>query len=264
MKRGRPALDPSLILSELAKTSSKWLDITVLEQVESTNDLAISQLSNATNNSVFVITADEQLKGRGRLQREWHSPFGAGVALSIALPTKLFRCEVSAIPLLAGIAANNCLKALGANSKLKWPNDLMIEMKSGELHKIGGILVQRQDEHVVVGIGINVDLTKAELPTENSTSLSLIDIRASRESLIAALILQLEKVTELESRDWLPLYVQESSTIGTQVTVARKAESTITGLARKVLESGELLLDTDNGPVEITSGDVTQVRPTLS
>ena len=197
MKRGRPALDPSLILSELAKTSSKWLDITVLEQVESTNDLAISQLSNATNNSVFVITADEQLKGRGRLQREWHSPFGAGVALSIALPTKLFRCEVSAIPLLAGIAANNCLKALGANSKLKWPNDLMIEMKSGELHKIGGILVQRQDEHVVVGIGINVDLTKAELPTENSTSLSLIDIRASRESLIAALILQLEKVTEL-------------------------------------------------------------------
>lgn len=264
MKRGRPALDPSLILSELAKTSSKWLDITVLEQVESTNDLAISQLSNATNNSVFVITADEQLKGRGRLQREWHSPFGAGVALSIALPTKLFRCEVSAIPLLAGIAANNCLKALGANSKLKWPNDLMIEMKSGELHKIGGILVQRQDEHVVVGIGINVDLTKAELPTENSTSLSLIDIRASRESLIAALILQLEKVTELESRDWLPLYVQESSTIGTQVTVARKVESTITGLARKVLESGELLLDTDNGPVEITSGDVTQVRPTLS
>ena len=264
MKRGRPALDPSLILSELAKTSSKWLDIKVLEQVESTNDLAISQLSNATNNSVFVITADEQLKGRGRLQREWHSPFGAGVALSIALPTKLFRCEVSAIPLLAGIAANNCLKALGANSKLKWPNDLMIEMKSGELHKIGGILVQRQDEHVVVGIGINVDLTKAELPTENSTSLSLIDIRASRESLIAALILQLEKVTELESRDWLPLYVQESSTIGTQVTVARKAGSTITGLARKVLESGELLLDTDNGPVEITSGDVTQVRPTLS
>ncbi len=264
MKRGRPALDPSLILSELAKTSSKWLDITVLEQVESTNDLAISQLSNATNNSVFVITADEQLKGRGRLQREWHSPFGAGVALSIALPTKLFRCEVSAIPLLAGIAANNCLKALGANSKLKWPNDLMIEMKSGELHKIGGILVQRQDEHVVVGIGINVDLTKAELPTENSTSLSLIDIRASRESLIAALILQLEKVIELESRDWLPLYVQESSTIGTQVTVARKVESTITGLARKVLESGELLLDTDNGPVEITSGDVTQVRPTLS
>ena len=264
MKRGRPALDPSLILSELAKTSSKWLDITVLEQVESTNDLAISQLSNATNNSVFVITADEQLKGRGRLQREWHSPFGAGVALSIALPTKLFSCEVSAIPLLAGIAANNCLKALGANSRLKWPNDLMIEMKSGELHKIGGILVQRQDEHVVVGIGINVDLTEAELPTENSTSLSLIDIRASRESLIAALILQLEKVTELESRDWLPLYVQESSTIGTQVTVARKAESTITGLALKVLESGELLLDTDNGPVEITSGDVTQVRPTLS
>ena len=264
MKRGRPALDPSLILSELAKTSSKWLDIKVFAQVESTNDLAISQLSNATSNSVFSITADEQLKGRGRLQREWHSPFGAGVALSIAVPTKCFNCEISAIPLLVGLAANKCLKEFGANSKLKWPNDLMIEMKSGALLKLGGILVQRQDEHVVVGIGINVDLMEDELPAENATSLRLIDIQVSREALIAAIIFQIEKVTELESRDWVPLYVQESSTIGTQVTVARKTESTITGLALNVLQSGELLLETDNGLVEITSGDVIQVRPTLS
>ncbi len=262
MKRGRPALDPALILSELSKTSSKWLDITVLEQVDSTNDLAISQISNTSHGSVFAITADEQLKGRGRLQREWHSPFGAGIALSVSIPTEFFRCEISAIPLLAGIAANNCLKNLGANSKLKWPNDLMIEIKSAELKKVGGILVQRQDEYVVIGIGINVDLGEDELPTENATSLRLIDIQASRETLIASLISELEKVTALTAKDWTPLYIKDSSTIGTQVTVARKAESTITGLARKVLESGELLLDTEDGLVEITSGDVIQVRTT--
>jgi BirA family biotin operon repressor/biotin-[acetyl-CoA-carboxylase] ligase len=129
VKRRRPALDPALILSELSKTSSKWLDLTVLEQVESTNDLAIAQLANASQDSVFAITADEQLKGRGRLQRQWQSPFGAGIALSVAIPTKFFNCAISAIPLLVGIAANNCLKGLGATSKLKWPNDLMIEMK---------------------------------------------------------------------------------------------------------------------------------------
>ncbi|NBO34916.1 MAG: biotin--[acetyl-CoA-carboxylase] ligase [Actinobacteria bacterium] len=263
VKRRRPALDPALILSELSKTSSKWLDLTVLEQVESTNDLAIAQLANASQDSVFAITADEQLKGRGRLQRQWQSPFGAGIALSVAIPTKFFNCEISAIPLLVGIAANNCLKSLGATSKLKWPNDLMIEMKSGELKKVGGILVQRLDDYVVIGIGINVDLNEDELPTDNATSLSLIDIRTSREALIAAIIYELENTTGLVSREWLPMYFQNSSTIGTQVTVARRAESSITGIAMNVLESGELILETNDGLVEISSGDVIQVRPTL-
>lgn len=261
MKRGRPALDPALILSELAKTSSNWLDIKVFDQVDSTNDLAISQLANAEQNSVFVITADEQLKGRGRLQREWHSPFGAGIALSVAVPTHFFNCEISAIPLLVGIAANNCLKNLGANAKLKWPNDLLIEMKSGELNKIGGILVQRMNEYVVIGIGINVDLSIDELPTKNATSLSLTGIDVSRETLIADLLVQLEMVTKIASEEWLPLYEIDSSTIGTQVAVVRAAESTLTGTAITVLKSGALLLDTEDGQIEITSGDVLQVRP---
>ena len=263
MKRGRPALDPALILSELAKTSSKWLDIKVFAQVESTNDLAITQLSNDYHDSVFAITADEQIKGRGRLQREWHSPFGAGIALSICVPVKFFSCEVSAIPLLVGIAANNCLIELGVNAKLKWPNDLMIDIDSAELKKVGGILVQRQDEHVIIGIGINVDLTEDELPTSAATSLSLLNMQTSRESLIASLLVQLEAATSLAFEDWHPLYVQESATLGTQVSVVRSTDPTITGIAVNVLESGELLLDTDDGLIEITSGDVLQVRPTL-
>lgn len=262
MKRGRPALDPDLILSELAKTSSTWLDIKVFAQVDSTNDLAVSHLSSVPKNSVFAITADEQLKGRGRLQREWHSPFGAGIALSVAVPTNLFNCEISAIPLLVGIAATKCLKNLGANARLKWPNDLMIETISGSLSKVGGILVQRHDEHVVIGIGINVDLEANELPTENAISLSLVNVRASREFLIAALLNEIEAVTSYSAADWLPLYVQDSSTIGTQVTVARKAESMVTGMVISVLESGELVLDSESGLIEITSGDVLQVRPT--
>jgi BirA family biotin operon repressor/biotin-[acetyl-CoA-carboxylase] ligase len=197
------------------------------------------------------------------LQREWHSPFGAGIALSVSIPTKLFNCEISAIPLLVGIAANSCLKELGAKAKLKWPNDLMIETKSEELKKIGGILVQRHEDHVIVGIGINVDLQVDELPTETAISLSLLDIQASRESLIAALLVRLEKVTKLTTEEWLPLYSNDSSTIGTQVSVARKSESIVTGNAVAVLKSGELLLDTENGPIEITSGDVLQVRPSL-
>jgi len=139
----------------------------------------------------------------------------------------------------------------------------MIETDSAELKKIGGILVQRQGDHVVIGIGINTDLEVEELPTEAATSLSLLDINTSRETLIAALLVELEKVTKLTTDDWLPLYIDDSSTIGTQVSVARKSESIVTGIAVSVLKSGELLLDTEDGQIEITSGDVLQVRPTL-
>jgi BirA family biotin operon repressor/biotin-[acetyl-CoA-carboxylase] ligase len=136
-------------------------------------------------------------------------------------------------------------------------------MESAELKKIGGILVQRQDEFVVVGIGINVDLQVDELPTENATSLSLLNIQASRETLIAALLVQLEAVTKITSDEWLELYAKVSSTIGTQVSVARKSDSVVSGIATAVLNSGELQLNTEDGLIEITSGDVLQVRPTV-
>jgi biotin-(acetyl-CoA carboxylase) ligase len=81
--------------------------------------------------------------------------------------------------------------------------------------------------------------------------------------LIADLIAQLESVTKLSSDDWVELYTQDSSTIGTQVSVARKSEAVVTGFATAVLKSGELLLDSEDGLIEITSGDVLQVRPTV-
>jgi BirA family biotin operon repressor/biotin-[acetyl-CoA-carboxylase] ligase len=150
---------------------------------------------------------------------------------------------------------------LGANVRLKWPNDLMIETSPSELKKIGGILVQRQVDHVVVGIGINTDLQVQELPTENATSLSLLGIETSREALIADLIFQLENTALLASDTWLPRYTQLSSTIGTEVMVTRQSDSVVAGVAVNVLKSGALLLESPDGPVEVTSGDVEQLRP---
>jgi biotin-(acetyl-CoA carboxylase) ligase len=66
----------------------------------------------------------------------------------------------------------------------------------------------------------------------------------------------------MTSDEWLELYAKVSSTIGTQVSVARKSESMVTGIATAVMKSGELQLDTEEGLIVITSGDVLQVRPT--
>jgi len=81
--------------------------------------------------------------------------------------------------------------------------------------------------------------------------------------LIAALLVQLEAVTKITSDEWLELYAKVSSTIGTQVSVARKSDSVVSGIATAVLNSGELQLNTEDGLIVITTGDVLQVRPSV-
>ncbi|MEJ6493558.1 MAG: biotin--[acetyl-CoA-carboxylase] ligase [Actinomycetes bacterium] len=260
LRHRRPALDPALILSELANGSSNWRDISVIAQVTSTNDVAIARLLESPNADVFAVTADEQVAGRGRLQREWTSAFGAGIALSIAVPTARFNCPTSAIPLLVGVAVNTCLLRHGVDAKLKWPNDLMITTTSGELGKVGGILVQLQNNHVVVGIGINTDLAVAELPTQLATSLAIAGFEIPREVLIAQILAELEMTTGDSAKDWYKKYISMSSTLGNRVNVTNLKQETLTGLAKSISTSGALILETDQGLVEVTAGDVTKVR----
>ncbi|CAB4330400.1 unannotated protein [freshwater metagenome] len=264
VKRERAALDPALILSELAKTSSTWRDIEVFEQVSSTNDLVIARLASANPDAVLVVTADEQIQGRGRLQRVWQSPFGAGIALSIAIPTSAFPCPVSAIPLLVGLVARNCLAQHSDLIRLKWPNDLMLISSNKQLKKVGGILVQLQGRHAVIGIGINTDLTDVELPTEFATSLALAGISIRREALIASLLNALEQILNNPDPEWLTAYRAASCTLQSEVLVTLPADRTISGFASNVLISGALVLDTPQGQIEITSGDVVQVRSQLT
>lgn len=260
LRQPRPALDPALILSELAKGSSNWRDVTVLSQVTSTNDVALARLQEFPDAQVFVVTADEQLAGRGRLQREWTSPFGAGIALSIAIPTRLLSCPIAAIPLVVGVVVNTCLLRENVAAKLKWPNDLMIVKESGEFAKVGGILVQLQVDHVVIGIGINVNLDLAELPTEFATSLALAGKNIQREKLIAQIICELDIATKNNLENWHDQYISMSCTLGDQVKVTNLKQELLTGLAKSITTSGALILETENGLVEIITGDVTSLR----
>jgi BirA family biotin operon repressor/biotin-[acetyl-CoA-carboxylase] ligase len=260
LRQPRPALDPALILSELAKGSSNWRDITAVTEVTSTNDLVTARLLESPQTQVFAVTADEQVAGRGRLQREWTSPFGAGIALSIAIPTTLFSCPISAIPLVVGVVVNTCLLRYNVVAKLKWPNDLMIVTKSGELGKVGGILVQLQNEHVIVGIGINTDLDITELPTKLATSLALAGIQIQREVLIAQILCELEIATKSGMESWHEQYVSMSCTLGTQVNVTNLEQEILTGLAKSISTSGALILETEKGLAEVIAGDVTSLR----
>src|SRR5207302_4121878 len=112
----------------------------------------------------IVRVAHFQNGGRGRLDRSWSSPPGAGLTFSVLLRPAAPTPTWGWLPLLAGVAV---AQAVGAAAKLKWPNDVLL---GDQARKVAGILVQSAAGVAVVGIGLNVTTSLAELPVPTATS----------------------------------------------------------------------------------------------
>src|ERR1044071_10154085 len=140
------------------------------ESLPSTNT-ELARMASAGAEEGLAIVADEQPAGRGRLQRAWSSPKGAGLYFSILLRPQIPVDQWPLITFAAALAVGDALhEAAGVQTDIKWPNDLL----SGE-RKICGILAEAIDtpdgRAVIVGIGIN--LTQDAFPPE------LIDVATS-------------------------------------------------------------------------------------
>ena len=259
----RPRLDPVAIQGKLAEIGCSWAHVVVKDAVTSTNDEVVD-LWRASAEQVVVLAADEQLAGRGRLEREWSSPAGTCVAMSVAVPVDVVRnsnVEVSAMPLYVGLCVMRALDQVGFVAGIKWPNDLVVVDAEGTLLKLGGILVQLQDDVLVIGIGINVSLTQSELPIPTATSLNLLGCVVSREELIARIVGQLSELTTQASHDWLSEYREACVTIGQQVKVTQLVGSTVEGIASDVDAHGQLIVEEVGHLVTVSIGDVEHVRP---
>ena len=160
-----------------------------VESLPSTNTELARLASEGAEEGVSIV-AEEQTAGRGRLQRAWSSPKGAGLYFSILLRPGFAQDHWPLITFMAALAAGDALnEAAGIETDIKWPNDLL----SGE-RKICGILAEAIDtpsgRAVIVGIGIN--LTQAAFPAELmdvATSVSQASGREpEREAILAALL----------------------------------------------------------------------------
>jgi BirA family transcriptional regulator, biotin operon repressor / biotin---[acetyl-CoA-carboxylase] ligase len=145
-------------------TITPWL--TYLPVVHSTNDEVRTRLESGAGHGV-AICAGEQTGGRGRHGRQWFSPPGTSLYLSVGLRGPDLPNFLHRIPLAAAVAcANALLSFTGINPGIKWPNDLLWRDR-----KLGGILCEAlsRDNRVyaaVVGIGLNVSLPLEQLPVE--------------------------------------------------------------------------------------------------
>ena len=140
------------------KTSPGDFPIEVHEKVSSTNDTILKAgEEGAVEGTTHV--ARTQTRGRGREQRPWWSPRGAGLWMSTLLRPGGRRSAWSGLALISGVAVVETLTRLGVRDvELHWPNDVMVHGR-----KLGGILceVRGQGEQawIALGIGLNIDLT---------------------------------------------------------------------------------------------------------
>lgn len=110
-----------------------------------------------------VVIADSQKSGTGRHGNKWVSPQG-GIWLSIILSSTLHPSKCILFSLCTSLAVSEAInKCTGLDSKVKWPNDVLIKGK-----KVSGVLVDvsvNSDsiEHVIIGIGVNVNVKSAEI-----------------------------------------------------------------------------------------------------
>ena len=254
-KKTRSPLSYSRIEQELQRLEHGDVALYVHDQVGSTNDVVVAELSKLSTNSAIVVTADEQIAGRGRLDRNWTSPWGAGIALTIAVKAADVVGEVTSVPLRAGLAVQQALADFDVSAFVKWPNDIVTH----DGLKLGGLLSVAREHAIIVGIGLNVSLTHEELPTPVSTSLMLMGHNVSREELIARIVSRFQNV--ISHPHWRDDYQAVSATFGQQVRLHRTGQPMIEGQVVQFGDDGSIHIETANTVAAFSIGDVEHLRP---
>ncbi|MEJ2672311.1 MAG: biotin--[acetyl-CoA-carboxylase] ligase [Deltaproteobacteria bacterium] len=232
------------------------------ETLDSTNNLA-KELAAREAPEGTVVIAETQSGGRGRLGREWNSPPGVGLYVSVVLRPLLPPLELPRITLTTAVAVVRAVRRVaGMAPGIKWPNDLIVNGK-----KLGGILTEMETEsdrirHVVVGLGLNVN--NPDFPPELAgTATSLARTLGGTFPRVDLLKAWLEEFEDLYKRflnqefaGILAEWKRHTVTLGRTVTV-RQGPRAISGHAVDVAPDGALLLRIPEGEtVRVTSGEI--------
>jgi BirA family biotin operon repressor/biotin-[acetyl-CoA-carboxylase] ligase len=205
-----------------------------------------------------VAATDHQTGGRGRLGRAWQESAGTSVLASVLLRPPAAR-RLPELSLVAAVAAAETVElAVALAAQVKWPNDVMLNRR-----KVAGILSELSNGTVVVGIGLNVNQTREQLPldapTEPASLRTATGATYDRAALLGSLLARLERAydawreqgldgvyDELGARDFLRgrrITVDGQRATALQILRDGRLEIETDSHGVRVLESGEVLFD---------------------
>ena len=260
-------LDAESIQAPISGLLREQLDVLeVFGEIESTNSYLLDQPAPPPGR-FRVALAEHQTAGRGRMDRQWHSPGSSGLCLSMAYTFGTRPQLLPCLTLAIGVGAVSALEKNGARGiGLKWPNDLVVS--DG---KLGGILTEVRptsiDEvTIVTGIGLNYDFRghpdaagitsrlghvsdlascMQELPSRSAVSSALIE--GVFNTLAEFEAEGFSRFAETwEKYDWLR---------GQRISVDL-VDSRVTGICQGIEADGALILQTDIGRQRVMSGSV--------
>jgi BirA family transcriptional regulator, biotin operon repressor / biotin---[acetyl-CoA-carboxylase] ligase len=259
------ALHADDLLARLGKTKVIGRDIRVFEETTSTNDVIEKFARDGVKEGV-VVFAEAQTKGRGRLGRKWISPAHRGLWFSILLRPGLRPQEATQLTVASATALRRAIGAVtGLKPEIKWPNDILIGGK-----KVAGILTELSAEvdrvrHIILGIGIDVNLAADEFPPELKKIATSLKIETgemvSRAELAVTILRELDHDYARIGVGKFPALADEwesgCATIGKNVRV-HIGDRRVRGCAESLDDDGALIIRTEHGHLErITGGDVT-------
>src|SRR4051794_13584581 len=256
----RPPLSAARLRRGLVDDGS-WRALDVVGRTASTN-ADVSARARAGEAAGYVLIAEEQTAGRGRLDRSWQAPARSSLLMSVLLRPESAPSTWTLLPFVAGVAVAEAARGVGQlSAELKWPNDVLVDGR-----KLGGILVERVESAVIVGIGVNVSLRSTELPVPTATSVALAGGVADREVLAKEVLRALARrhdawqAADGASSAILPAYREICATIGWTVTVQLPGGDNVDGLVSGVDDTGRLVVMSSDGAMSVSAGGVVHVR----
>lgn len=250
-------------ISFLLNTEFIGREVNYFDTIDSTNTYAKTIGSKALNGTLII--SEEQTGGRGRLGRGFVSPKYKGIWMSIILKPDINPQNAAKLTQVAAAAVVSAIQEQEIDARVKWPNDILINGK-----KCCGILTEMKAEpehidYVIVGIGINVNLTEEDFNDElRDIATSLLIEKGNivdREEFLSSVLNNFEKlyIKFVENNDFktsLKICSDSSALIGKKIRIINR-NNTAEARALGLDEEGGLIVQYTNGACEhLISGEV--------
>lgn len=245
-------------LHQQALSSIECLQLSVCSG--STNSDAMDAFRHGYHRALCV--TEQQTQGRGRRGRTWASPFAANLCFSLAWRFSVGVAALEGLSLVVGMAIRSALAELGlSNVTLKWPNDVLVELK-----KLAGVLIEVSgdtsiESQVVIGIGVNVAMpakmaSEIDQPWTDLRSQGLVCTRT--DLLIMLLKHLLPALSEFEKRGFAHFKQRwnDADAFKGQVVCVKTLSQSWEGVCQGVNDSGALLLKGASGLQALHGGEL--------
>lgn len=249
-------------IKDFLNTNTIGRDIEYFKTIDSTNTYAKKVAKDSAEGKIIV--SEEQTEGKGRLGRYWKSENKNGLYFSIILKPKLSPENISRLTLIGAAAVYLGLKEMNIETKIKWPNDILINNK-----KICGILTEMSGEigridYIIMGIGINVnndvDNFDNELKIKGSSLKIELNREIDRKRLFGNIINNFEElyyqfIEEDNFSKTLEIARENSILIGKEARIVNNKNEEFVKVI-DINEDGELVVEKDGVKTVVYSGEI--------